>query len=77
MRILVGDSDTKFQSENILKPTVWNVSLYGTNNGNGVRVGSFAISKHQVIKSAVFPHQNINNYTWTSPDVKTGRLITS
>jgi len=38
---------------------------------NGVRLVNLATSKNLVVKSTMFPHQNIHKYTWTSPDGKT------
>jgi endonuclease/exonuclease/phosphatase family metal-dependent hydrolase len=35
------------------------------------RLVNFATSKNLRVKSMMFPHCNIQNYTWTSPDVKT------
>jgi len=37
---------------------------------NGVRIVNFATSKNLVLKSTMFPHQNIHKYTWTSLDGK-------
>jgi hypothetical protein len=36
---------------------------------------NFAISKIMVVKSTMFPLQNIRKYTWTSPDGKTHNQI--
>ena len=46
-----------------------------TNSGNGVRIVNFVTSKNLVVKSTIFPHRNIHNYTWTSPDEKTHNKI--
>jgi hypothetical protein len=35
----------------------------------------FASLKNLVFKCKVFPHRNIHNYTWTSPDMKTHNQI--
>jgi hypothetical protein len=61
--------------ENIFKPTIGNESLHQNSNDNGVRIVNFASLKHMVVKSTVFPHQNIDKYTWTSPDGKTHNQI--
>ena len=33
-------------------------------NDNGVRIVNFATSKNLVVKSTMFPHRNIQKYTW-------------
>ena len=76
MKILVGDFNAKVGRENTLKPTIVNESLHQDSNDNGVRIVNFATSKNLVVKSTIFPHRNIQKYTWTSPDGKTQtRLI--
>jgi len=74
MKILL-DFNAKVGSENIFKPTVGNESLHQDSNDNGVRIVNFATSKNLVVKSMIFPHQNIHTYTWTSPDGKTNNHI--
>ena len=76
MKILLGDFNANVGGENIFKPTIGNESLQQHSNDNGVRIVTFATSKTLVVKSMMFPHQNIHKYTWTSPDGKTTRLIT-
>jgi len=71
MKILLADFNTNVRRENILKPTTGNDSLHQDSNDNGVRIVNFATSKNLVINSTMFPHRNICNYTWTSPDGKT------
>jgi hypothetical protein len=44
-KILLGDFSAKVGGEDILKPTIWNESLYEMSNYNGVRVVNFATSK--------------------------------
>jgi hypothetical protein len=63
----------QFQSpwEDIFKLTVQNESLHEISNDNGVRVVEFATSNNLIVKSTMFPHRNINKFTWTSPDKKT------
>jgi len=75
MKILLGDFNAKVGRENIFKPTTWNESLHQHSNDNGVRIVTFAKSKNLVVKSRMFPHRNIHNYTWNSPDGKTHNQI--
>jgi hypothetical protein len=74
MTILL-DFNAKVGRENIFKLTVGNDSLHEDSNDNGVREVNFATSKNLVVKSRMFPHSNIHNYTWTSPDEKTHSQI--
>jgi hypothetical protein len=37
-------------------------------NDNGDRVVNFATWKNLIVKSTPFPHRDIHNYTWVSPD---------
>ena len=75
MKILLGDLKAKVGSENIFKPTIGNDSLHQDSNDNGVRIVNFPTSKSLVVKSTMFPHRNIHNHTWTSPDGKTHNQI--
>ena len=61
--ILLGDFNAKVGRENIFKPTTGNESLHQDSNDNGVRIVNFATSKNLVVKSTMFPHQNIHKYT--------------
>jgi len=61
--------------ENVFKPTIGWESLHQDSNDNGVRIVNFTTSKNLVVKSTMFPHQNIHKYTWTSPDGKTHNQI--
>ena len=60
--------------ENTFKLTIGNESLHQDSNDNGVRIVNVVTSKN-LVKSAVFPHRNIQKYTWTSPDGKTYNQI--
>ena len=75
MKILLGDFNAKVGRENIFKPTIGNESLHQHSNDNGVRIVTFATSKHLVVNSTMFPHRNIHKYTWTSPDGKTHNQV--
>jgi exonuclease III len=76
MKILLGDFNAKTDGEDVLKPQIGNDSLHEISNGNGVRVVNFATSKNLSQKSTIFPHHNIYNYTWTSPDGKPAISLT-
>jgi hypothetical protein len=75
MKILLGDFNAKVAREVTFKQTIGNESLHQDSNDNGVRAVNFATSKNLVVKSTMFPHQNIHKYTWTSPDGKTHNQI--
>jgi hypothetical protein len=74
MTILL-DFNASVGRENVFKPTIGNESLYKISNVNRVRVVNFATSKNLRVKSTIFPHHSIHEYTWTSPDGKTNNLI--
>jgi len=74
-KILLWDFNGKLGRENIFKPTIGNESLHQDSNDNGVRIVNFATSKNLVVKSTMFPHGNIQKYTWTSLDGKTHNQI--
>jgi exonuclease III len=75
MIILLGDFNTKVGREDISKPTIGNKNLHKTSDYNGVRSVNCPTSKNLRIKSTMFPHRNIHEYTWTSPDGKTRNQI--
>jgi hypothetical protein len=54
---------------------IGNESVYKINNDNGFRVVNFATSKNLIVKSTMFPHHNIHEFTWTSPDGKSHNQI--
>ena len=59
------------EGEDIFKPTNGNESLHQDSNYNGVRIVNFAISKNLVVKSTMFPLNNMHKHTWNSPKGKT------
>jgi hypothetical protein len=65
----------KIGKEHISKPTTGNESLHEISNDNGVGVEKFATFKNLIFKSTMFPHRNIHNFTWTSPDGKSHNQI--
>ena len=75
MKILLGDCNAKVGRENIFKLTIVNESLHQGSNDSGVRIVNFVTSKSLVVKSTMFPHRNIHEYTRTSSDGKTQNQI--
>jgi hypothetical protein len=73
--ILLGVFNAKVERENIFKPTIGSDSLHQDSNDNVVRIVTFSTSKYPVIKNTIFPHRDIQKFTWTSPDGKTRRQI--
>jgi hypothetical protein len=73
--ILLGEFIAKLRREDIFKPKIGNESLHEDSNDNGIKVANFPTSKNLVVKSTMFPHRNIHNYTWTSPDGQTQNQI--
>jgi hypothetical protein len=65
--ILSEEFNSKLGKEDIFKLTIRNESLLEIISDNGVRVVNFATSKNLIVKSTMFPHCNIHNYTRTSP----------
>jgi hypothetical protein len=74
MKIIFGDFNAKVGGENFFKPTIGNESPHQDSNDNGVNIVNVATSKN-LVKSTVFPHRNIQKYTWTSPDGNTYNQI--
>jgi hypothetical protein len=60
MKNLLEDFNANMRREKIVKPTIGNKSLQRDCNDNGVIIINFAISKHLVVESTIFPHQNIH-----------------
>ena len=76
-KILSGDFNAREErkGENILKLTIGNESRHPDSNDNGGRIVNIAASKNLVLKSTMFPHRDIHNYTCTSADGKTLNYI--
>jgi hypothetical protein len=70
MKILLGHFNAKVGREDI-----GGERLHQISNDNGFRLVNFATIKNLTVKSTMFPHRNIHNYTWTSPDWKIHNLI--
>jgi hypothetical protein len=61
---VLEDFSANVGREDIFKPTVAKERLHR------IRVVSSGISKNLFVKSTMFPHCNINKFTWTFPDGK-------
>jgi hypothetical protein len=72
-KILLRDFNAKLGREDILKPTIGNVSLWQDNNDNGVRIVNFATSKNLVVKSTML---SLRTLTHTPGPLLMGRLTT-
>jgi len=70
---MLGDYNAKLERQDILKPTFGNESLHQDSNDTDVRIANFATAKDLVVKSIMFQHRNIHQYTWTSSDGLTNR----
>jgi hypothetical protein len=75
LKFRLGEFNAKVGRENIFKLTIGKQSLHQDINDNGVRIVNFAMSKYPVVKSTMYPHQNIHKYIWTSPDGKNCKQI--
>jgi hypothetical protein len=75
IEILLGDFNAKVGREDTFKPRIGNESLHEISNGNGVRVVNNATYKYLTVTKTMFPHRNINKFTWRSPDGETHNQI--
>jgi hypothetical protein len=64
---MLGDFDAKLVREDIFKPKIGSDSLHQVSNDNGVRTVNVATSKNLFVRSTMFQHRNINQYTWSTP----------
>jgi hypothetical protein len=74
-KILLGDFIAKVDMEDIFKPTIGNDSLHEIGNDNGTRIVNCVTYKTLTVKSTMFPHRNIHNYNYMSPDGNTHNQI--
>jgi hypothetical protein len=75
VNIQLVDSKAKVGRENISNRQIGYDGRHQDSNDNGVGIVKFATSENLVVKSTMFPHCNVHNYTWTSPDGKTHNQI--
>jgi hypothetical protein len=53
------------------KLTTGSEGLHEDNNDNGVKSSKLCHIRKLVVKSMMFPRQNVHKHSWTSPDDKT------
>jgi len=71
MKTMLGDYDARLETH--FKSTFGNESLHQDSNDSDVRIANFAAAKNLVVKSMMFPHRNVHQYTCTSSDGLTNR----
>jgi hypothetical protein len=64
MKILLGDLNAKLGRADIFKKISGNESLHEISHYNGVRVLKITTLKYVIVKSTMFPHRNIHEYTF-------------
>jgi hypothetical protein len=77
MKMLLGAFSAEVRREDIFKPTIRNESLHEISYSNGVTAINFATAENVIVKSTMFPHHSIHEYTWTSDGKHVVRLIMS
>jgi hypothetical protein len=65
-KIILGYFNSELGRQDIFKTIIENESLHEIGNDNGVKSINFATSKNITVKSTMFPHRNIYQFTWTS-----------
>jgi hypothetical protein len=70
MKLLLGEFNAKVCRGRYFQTNKWEWSLHEISNDNGFRVVKSATSKNFIARITRFPHRNIHNFTWTSPDGK-------
>jgi len=65
VRIVIGDFNAKIGREISFRPTIGLHGVHEQSNNNGQRVVAFVTLRNMNI---FFPHKDIHNYTWKSPD---------
>jgi hypothetical protein len=61
--------------QDTFQTTIGNGTLHKNNDDNGDGVVNFATPRNLIVKSTMFPHQNIDKFTWTSIDGKSPTQI--
>jgi hypothetical protein len=71
MKILLGDLNKMLGKRLFLNLPCQHYD----SSDNGVRIVKLYTSKDLVVKSTMFPHPNIHNYTWNCPDGNNNKQI--
>ncbi|GFT20540.1 uncharacterized protein TNCV_2183771 [Trichonephila clavipes] len=75
MKVVIRDFNAKIGRELFISSNAGLHSLYKETNKNGQRLWDFAVSENLFIISTAFPHKEIHEYTWISPDGQTHNQI--
>lgn len=75
IKTIFGDFNAKVGRVGMYRPAIGTLSLHETSNDNGCRLIAFAVYNNMVVSSTYFPHKNIHNATWKSPDGTTNNQI--
>ena len=73
--VLMGDLKTKIGSNNVNREEVMGRFGVEVMNDNGERLCDFCNANGLVITGTLFPHKEIHNLAWRSPDGKTVNQI--
>ena len=68
IKIVLADFDAQVGKKSVNFPTTGKYSLHNLMNDNGSWLIQFAVSLNKIIGSSFYPHKNIDNCTWRSPD---------
>jgi endonuclease/exonuclease/phosphatase family metal-dependent hydrolase len=74
IKIIMGDMNAKV-GKDMRAHNAGKHSLHEVSNDNGMRLIDFAVSKNMVNSSVRFPHKDIHEETWISPDGHTKNQI--
>jgi len=68
IKIVLGDFNAQVGKKAVNFPTIGTYSLHNLKNNSGSRLIQFAVSWNMIVGSSFYPHKNIHNSTWRSPD---------
>lgn len=70
VKLIVGNFNAKVRREQFYRNIIGNHSLHAISNNNGTKLINFAVEKGLIIKSTMFPREDIYKYLWISPNGK-------